>query len=91
LDIAWTFFEEYANSTADDSLAIICNKINALFPRSDMFPYKTIVPQLLSAINKVFPEPEAPADLVGARAAFPGLRQDLEYVCMSLFSPQHGY
>jgi hypothetical protein len=91
LDIAWTYFEEYANSTANGSVTIICNKIHTLFPKSFMFPYNAIILQLLAAVNKVFPEMGAPADLVGAHAAFLGLGQDIAHVCMLSFPRQHGY
>lgn len=84
LDQAWTFFEEYAISDASNSLIHISDQVDALFPNRDLFPDQTIVKALHTAIGKVFPEPDAPADLEAARSIFSSFYEMLKEVS-SLF------
>ena len=79
---AWSFIEEYATSNENGSVAIVSNKIRGLFPNPHLFPNCTVLSGLLVAVDKVYPEPNAPADLESARAALPLIHQILEVVCM---------
>ena len=70
LERAWSHIEEYAASHAPNSLVVVTDKINALFPKTDIFPNLVIIQALHSAIGKVFPDPDTPADLDSARVCF---------------------
>ena len=70
LERAWSHIEEYVASHAPNSLVVVMDKINALFLKTDIFPNLVIIQALHSAIGKVFPNPDTPADLDSAWVFF---------------------
>lgn len=82
---AWKLIEQYAVSDAADSTRIISDSVTNLFNGSAVFPAPLLVRLLHGVVDKVFPEPDVPADLATARIHFDAIFDVIFKVSLHVF------